>query len=220
MKLPITIISMLALSYALTLTPRAAEGDPVVECGDLDVMTVDPLTSPRASPLATSGASLAPFDAVDASFYNSTVDTDTSPVEARSDGLGALRERACYKDAPYGCSGGYYWKACGNTNKGEWCWTAAKAGLGAWIKCSLDINALARHVRNVHKALGLKTVASHLFDCQARIPKMSFYTLLPSPRSIDAPFQESIKSLVRVVGSGEYKDKYMSKAPLLVSTFA
>ncbi|KAJ5312863.1 hypothetical protein N7508_003693 [Penicillium antarcticum] len=54
MKLPITIISMLALSSALTLTPRAAEGDPVVECGDLDVMTVDPPTSPRASPLATS----------------------------------------------------------------------------------------------------------------------------------------------------------------------
>ncbi|KAJ9482139.1 hypothetical protein VN97_g11303 [Penicillium thymicola] len=126
---------MLALSSALTLTPRAADGEPVVECGDLDVMTVDPADLP-AGVAPSDGASLAPLDAVDASFYNSTVDTDTSPVEARSGGLSALQERACYKDAPYGCSGGYCWKACGNTNKGEWCWTAAKAGLGACIKCS------------------------------------------------------------------------------------
>jgi hypothetical protein len=151
MKLSITIMSMLALSSALTLTPRAAEGDAVVECGNLDVMTVDPADLPAGvapsdvrkcldHPLGRNrhvkGASLAPLDAVDASFYNSTVNTDTSPVEARSDDLGALQERSCYKDAPYGCSGGYCWKACGNVNKGEWCWTAAKAGLGAWIKCS------------------------------------------------------------------------------------
>jgi hypothetical protein len=151
MKLPITIISMLALSSALTLTPRATDGDPVVECGDLDVMTVDPADLPAGvapsdvrkcldHPLGRNrhvkGASLAPLDAVDASFYNSAGDTDTSPVEARTDGLGGLQERACYKDAPFGCSGGYCWKACGDTNKGEWCWTAEKAGLGAWIKCS------------------------------------------------------------------------------------
>ncbi|GFF94794.1 hypothetical protein IFM60648_10499 [Aspergillus lentulus] len=151
MKLPITIISILAVSSALTLTPRAAEGDPVVECGDLDVMTVDPADLPAGvapsdvrkcldHPLGRNrhvkGASLAPLDAVDASFYNGAVDTDTSPVEARSNGLGGLQERACYKDAPFGCSGGYCWKACGDTNKGEWCWTAAKAGLGAWIKCT------------------------------------------------------------------------------------
>ncbi|PLB47061.1 hypothetical protein P170DRAFT_438773 [Aspergillus steynii IBT 23096] len=149
MKLPITILSMLALSSALTLTPK---GDPVVECGDLGVMTVDPADLPAGvapsdvrkcldHPLGRNrhvkGASLAPLDAVDASFYNGTGDTDTSPVEARVDGLdGALEKRACYKDAPYGCSGGYCWKACGDMNKGEWCWTAAKDGLGAWMKCS------------------------------------------------------------------------------------
>ncbi|RAK75437.1 uncharacterized protein BO72DRAFT_382505 [Aspergillus fijiensis CBS 313.89] len=160
MKPPLTIISMLALTTALTLTPRDAEqGDPIVECGDLDVMTVDPADLPAGvapsdvrkcldHPLGRNrhvkGASLAPLDAVDVAFWqNSTVDTVTgtgsSPVEARSDGLDgleALEKRSCYKDAPYGCSGGYCWKACGNTNKGEWCWTAAKAGLGAWIKCS------------------------------------------------------------------------------------
>jgi hypothetical protein len=151
MKRSVTIISMLAFSSALTLTPRAAEGDSVVECGNLDVMTIDPVDLPAGVALSdvrkcldhplgrnrhVKGASLAPLDAVDASFYNSAVDTGTSPVEPRSDSLGVFEERACYKDAPYGCSGGYCWKACGNINKGEWCWTAKKAGLGAWIKCS------------------------------------------------------------------------------------
>ncbi|KAM0271112.1 hypothetical protein ACHAQH_009199 [Verticillium albo-atrum] len=47
----------------------------------------------------------------------------------------ALGERACYTSAPYGCSGGYCWKSCGNKAKGEWCWTAANGGLGAWKTC-------------------------------------------------------------------------------------
>ncbi|KAL4901519.1 hypothetical protein BDW74DRAFT_84033 [Aspergillus multicolor] len=160
MKLPITMISMgmLALSSALTLTPRAVEGEDaarIVECGDLDVMRVSAADLPAGvSPIDVrkcldhplgrnrhvKGASLAPLNAVEPSFFNNgTVntgtDTDTSPadLEARSS---ALQERACYKDAPYGCSGGYCWKACGNTDKGEWCWTANKAGLGSWITCS------------------------------------------------------------------------------------
>lgn len=143
MKLPITIISMLTLSSALTVTLRAAEGDPVVECGSLDVMNVDTTDLPAGvtasdvrrcldHPLGRNrhikGASLAPLEAVETSFYNSTTDIDTSPVDARSDGLGALQEQACYKDAPYGCSGGYCWKACGDKSKGEWCWTAQKGG--------------------------------------------------------------------------------------------
>ncbi|KAI9371050.1 hypothetical protein BJX61DRAFT_512793 [Aspergillus egyptiacus] len=150
MQLPITIISMLALSSALTLTPRAAEGDAVVECGDLDVMRVNAADLPEGvtprnvrkcleHPLGRNrdvkGASLAPLDAVDDSFYNST-DSDTSPVEARSDGLGTQEERACYHKAPYGCSRGYCWKACGDKEKGEWCWTAENLGWGDWDTCS------------------------------------------------------------------------------------
>ncbi|KAL3429189.1 hypothetical protein BDV09DRAFT_190345 [Aspergillus tetrazonus] len=113
MKLSITITSVLAFSSALTLTPRASPPrSDVRKC----------LDHPLGWNRHVKGASLAPLDA-------------TSPVEARSGSLGALEERACYKDAPYGCSGGYCWKAW-NINKGEWCWTAKKAGLGAWIKCS------------------------------------------------------------------------------------
>ncbi|PYI16961.1 hypothetical protein BO99DRAFT_404687 [Aspergillus violaceofuscus CBS 115571] len=83
---------------------RHGEGDPVVECGNLDVMTVDPADLPAGvaprdvrkcldHPLGRNrhvkGASLAPLDAVDVSFWNnSTVDAgagaNTSPVEARS----------------------------------------------------------------------------------------------------------------------------------------
>lgn len=104
MKLSITITSVLAFSSALTLTPRAAEGDPV----DLPAGVVRKcLDHPLGRNRHVKGASLGPLDAVDASFYNGTLDTETSPVEARSGSLGALEERACYKDAPYGCSGGY-----------------------------------------------------------------------------------------------------------------
>lgn len=151
MKLPITIISMVALSAALTLTQRAAEENLVAECGDLGVMTVDPadlpvgvapsdvrkcLDHPLGRNRPVKGASLAPLDDVDDSFYDDMVDEDTSPVETRADGLGALRERGCKKEAPYGCAGGYCWKACGNMNIGEWCWTAKKGGIGGWIQCT------------------------------------------------------------------------------------
>jgi len=47
-----------------------------------------------------------------------------------------LDEQKCFYDAQYGCSGGYCWKHCGpKKDDGKWCWTALKAGLGAWIKC-------------------------------------------------------------------------------------
>ncbi|KAL2809078.1 hypothetical protein BJX63DRAFT_445530 [Aspergillus granulosus] len=106
---------MLALSSALTLTPQAAEGDPVdLPAGVAPSDVRKCLDHPLGQNRHVKGASLAPLDAVDASFYNSTVDIDTSPMEARSDGLGA-RGTASYKDAPYGCSSGYCWKACGTT---------------------------------------------------------------------------------------------------------
>jgi hypothetical protein len=46
------------------------------------------------------------------------------------------------------------------------------------------------------------TFASHFFDCKATVSKMIFSTLFPSTHSIQAPFKESIKSLVRVVCVG------------------
>lgn len=42
-------------------------------------------------------------------------------------------------------------------------------------------------------------LTSHLFDCKSTVPKMTFSTLFPPTHSIQAPFKESIKSLVRVV---------------------
>jgi hypothetical protein len=157
MKLRTALISMvmLALSSALSIAPRAAEGDPAAECGALGVMTFDPADLPegvlpsdvrkcRDHPLGRNrhdkDASLAPLDAVrmDSSFYNGTdSDTDrgTSPVGGSSDlDLDTSDDKqACYYDAPYGCTRGNCWKACGD--KGQWCWTATKLGMGSWDKC-------------------------------------------------------------------------------------
>jgi hypothetical protein len=76
-------------------------------------------------------ASLAPFEEGDAPSDEKKKKNSTD-IEA-----GGLEERAadaCYTAAPYGCSRGYCWKTCGDN--GKWCWTAYKAGLGSWIKCS------------------------------------------------------------------------------------
>lgn len=66
------------------------------------------------------GASLAPWQAVGGP---KAVDTN---VVARSEDANGIFARACYTAAPYGCSGGYCWKQCGDTKKGEWCWTAGE----------------------------------------------------------------------------------------------
>jgi hypothetical protein len=68
------------------------------------------------------GASLAPFQAVDA-LPLSLANTN---VALKTEENNPLVARACYKDAQYGCSGGYCWKQCGNVQRGEWCWTACK----------------------------------------------------------------------------------------------
>ncbi|CEL01997.1 hypothetical protein ASPCAL01573 [Aspergillus calidoustus] len=116
MTFRIALISMLmlALSSALSVSSRAAEGggDPVAECGALGVMTFDPADLPdgvlpsdvrkcRDHPLGRNrsleSGSLAPPAAIKGSLYNSTSDTDTeaeaetdtnrdtTPVETRSD---------------------------------------------------------------------------------------------------------------------------------------
>ncbi|PTB39177.1 hypothetical protein M441DRAFT_433671 [Trichoderma asperellum CBS 433.97] len=46
-----------------------------------------------------------------------------------------LAQDSCYFGAPYGCSKGYCWKACGST-PGKWCWTAAGGGYGKWNQCA------------------------------------------------------------------------------------
>ncbi|KAK7415753.1 hypothetical protein QQX98_005666 [Neonectria punicea] len=101
-------------------------------CGDLGVMKIDvkglpdgaaltdirmcaghPLGNSRAlDPLE--GASLVPFD----------TDTQDSALPDTTS-ANPLQERACYHAAPYGCSSGCCWKACGDEKKGEWCWTAS-----------------------------------------------------------------------------------------------
>ncbi|RDB29458.1 hypothetical protein Hypma_014817 [Hypsizygus marmoreus] len=45
-----------------------------------------------------------------------------------------VNAQACWTGSPYGCTDGYCWKVCGSF--GEWCWTAANKGQGAWLKCS------------------------------------------------------------------------------------
>ncbi|RAL15150.1 uncharacterized protein BO97DRAFT_240129 [Aspergillus homomorphus CBS 101889] len=69
-------------------------------------------------------ASLAPLDdAMNPSIL--TTNPAISAVETRSETC-VLEERACYKDAPYGCSGGYCWKTCGRRvvldGQEGWCW--------------------------------------------------------------------------------------------------
>jgi hypothetical protein len=50
-----------------------------------------------------------------------------------------------------------------------------------------------------HAELPTTTKADDFFDCYATVPKMSFCTLFPSTHSIQAPLQESIKSLVGII---------------------
>ncbi|KAL0564558.1 hypothetical protein V5O48_017487, partial [Marasmius crinis-equi] len=56
-----------------------------------------------------------------------------APIEANETSLTSRAEEKCFYDAPYGCSGGYCWKACGSPGDGKWCWTAGGDGSGAWL---------------------------------------------------------------------------------------
>ncbi|KAF4216836.1 hypothetical protein CNMCM8980_007331 [Aspergillus fumigatiaffinis] len=109
------------------------------ECGSLGVMMYDPDALPEGATAAdvrkcdghplgrhrpTEGASLAPWDAA----------LELAPQSGAA-GLETRAKNACYLDAPYGCSGGFCWKACGNTDRGEWCWTATLGGTGSYIAC-------------------------------------------------------------------------------------
>ncbi|PYI29060.1 hypothetical protein BP00DRAFT_479945 [Aspergillus indologenus CBS 114.80] len=123
------------------------DNDPVTECGNLGIMVVPTADLPkgvhpsdvricRDHPLGRNrdieGASLAPLDPMDVQ----TLEGNTAALEGRSEPKmpNTAELQTCYKNAPYGCSGGYCWKVCGNN--GEWCWTAKNSGVGAWYTCN------------------------------------------------------------------------------------
>ncbi|KAH7149393.1 hypothetical protein B0J13DRAFT_304629 [Dactylonectria estremocensis] len=141
-----SINTILFFSYTALAAVASVSPDTRVKslCGTLGVMEISPKQLPDGVALTdirmcadhplgrnrtldtAEGASLAPMDTDDVA----TADIAVVPVE------NTLEERACYKNAPYGCSDGYCWKACGDTAKGEWCWTAGLGGAGSWAKCS------------------------------------------------------------------------------------
>ncbi|RAH77612.1 hypothetical protein BO86DRAFT_322812 [Aspergillus japonicus CBS 114.51] len=123
------------------------DNDPVTECGNLGIMVVLTADLPegvypsdvricRDHPLGRNrdikGVSLAPLDPMDVQ----ALEGNTAALEGRSEPTipNTSELQACYKNAPYGCSGGYCWKVCGNN--GEWCWTAKNSGVGAWYTCN------------------------------------------------------------------------------------
>ena len=67
------------------------------------------------------GASNAPWQGV-----GGPPPQENTSAALNKDEVNPLVARACYTAAQYGCSSGYCWKQCGNTARGEWCWTACK----------------------------------------------------------------------------------------------
>ena len=135
--------SILMMAYA-SLAFGVAMPEAEAQCGSLGLMNVDHKALPESvtpadvrkcaeHPLGNfrylEEASLAPKSAG----FKLDVST-TSNKDSEGSELNSLEKKACYNDAPYGCTRGYCWKTCGP--KGEWCWTAAKGGIGSWFKCS------------------------------------------------------------------------------------
>ncbi|KAK2592410.1 hypothetical protein QQS21_009893 [Conoideocrella luteorostrata] len=131
------LLAYAALTMAAATDVSSAAIHAQAVCGDLGVMNIAPenLHADTAAsdvrmcaehPLGRNrsldpakGASLAPLENGDKTVLDNP--------------LNSPDKRACYTKAPYGCSGGYCWKSCGN--KGEWCWTAGAWGAGSWAKC-------------------------------------------------------------------------------------
>lgn len=135
-------------AVAETAAVSAAYLKAAAECGDLGVLSVVEADLPagvnRAEvrtclehPLKGAherhAGSLAPLD--NAQIEAAVSAYDRRLASAPTPELGALEARACYYEAPYGCSDGYCWKACGSAGDGKWCWTANNLGWGSWITC-------------------------------------------------------------------------------------
>ncbi|KAL5697302.1 hypothetical protein ACHQM5_030854 [Ranunculus cassubicifolius] len=137
MKVIVSILFIIAVQLAESFTSPVSNS--ASKCGSLGVMQTNNLPKGINSvdvrtcadhPLGhhRSGVqSLAPMRKADLS---------VAATNANRVGSGMVQPDKCYYKAPYGCSDGYCWKACGPGGSGQWCWLAANNGVGNWIKCS------------------------------------------------------------------------------------
>ncbi|KAK1993560.1 hypothetical protein LX36DRAFT_615676 [Colletotrichum falcatum] len=146
----LVLLGYTAMAYAAA-APASADAGAAAICGDLGVLSFEGGRLPdgvspgnvrmcaghpngRVRVLdPQQGASLAPMEGGAEGGVPSANET------ALPSGL-PLTERSCYYNAPYGCSGGYCWKTCGDPGDGKWCWTATNGGLGSWNQCSTYVD--------------------------------------------------------------------------------
>ncbi|KAK2002766.1 hypothetical protein LX36DRAFT_687969 [Colletotrichum falcatum] len=122
-----TVRSLLLLGHAAAsyaaAAPGTADARVAAICGDLGVLTFEDGKLPDG---------VSPGDVRMCAGHPNGQVRVLDPLQGAS---------ACYYTAPYGCSGGYCWKACGETiGDGRWCWTAGDGGIGPWSKCSTYVD--------------------------------------------------------------------------------
>ncbi|KAK1229358.1 hypothetical protein PQX77_007579 [Marasmius sp. AFHP31] len=131
----LAIIIQIASVHSVAVSPSdATEG-----CGSLGVLNVDLNNLPEGMtandvrkcadhPLGSKPRQNAQWESL-APMESSLTNRSANSIEDRA-------AQACYYDAPYGCSDGFCWTACGAPGSGNWCWTAGGDGSGPWLTCS------------------------------------------------------------------------------------
>ncbi|KAF3915548.1 hypothetical protein ABW21_db0204797 [Orbilia brochopaga] len=135
----IILIAQFTSAYCAAVSSDAAE------CGSLGVLDASNLPAgtdlslvrkcaghPNGRDRDLANASMPPMDG---EIMKRSQNEVLTPLSVRSVLTGQTTQK-CYYGAPYGCTKGYCWKACGPQNgDGKWCWTANGLGFNEWIKC-------------------------------------------------------------------------------------
>ncbi|KAJ7765824.1 hypothetical protein DFH07DRAFT_1014232 [Mycena maculata] len=125
-----TILTALCVTRVASALSDARAADAAAECGDLGAMTVNPDELPKdVQPTDVRKCADHPLGHVHPD------DESLAPMNETLKGVKSPVGDACYYGAPYGCSGGYCWEACGVAGDGQWCWMASKGGWGSWDTC-------------------------------------------------------------------------------------
>ncbi|KAI1850264.1 hypothetical protein JX265_002162 [Neoarthrinium moseri] len=124
-------IAILTVFQVLVKADEAATAAAAAQCGDLGVLSFNAKDLPDGVN-ASDVRNCAEHPLGNGNMLKRDNDNETT-TESR--GLDLLSPRDCYDKAPYGCTDGYCWKACGSAGDGKWCWTANNGGLGSWITC-------------------------------------------------------------------------------------
>ncbi|KAK1218649.1 hypothetical protein PQX77_018657 [Marasmius sp. AFHP31] len=140
MKLTIGILAVV-LQIASVHSVAVASADATEECGSLGVLNVDLSNLPEGMtpsdvrkcadhPLGSKPRKNAQWESL------APMEDSESDLSNRSNIIEGRAAQKCYYDAPYGCTDGYCWKACGASGSGQWCWTA---GAGILIATAMPL---------------------------------------------------------------------------------